>query len=59
MVERSPYFCLLRCGSVPAIWTRAPDTGFFIWVEGPDTFTTWREADEASKFLRADGQATA
>jgi hypothetical protein len=32
-----------------------PAIGFFSRVERPNAFTTWREADEASRFLRADG----
>src|SRR5215510_33927 len=53
MVERSPYFCFIRGGWVPAVWMRDPRTGFFDHVAVPDTFTTWREADEALRFLRA------
>jgi hypothetical protein len=30
-------------------------TGLFARVHGPDAFTTFAEADEASRFLRADG----
>ena len=52
MVERSPYFCFIRGGWVPAVWMRDPRTGFFDHVGGPDTFTTWREVDEV-RFLRA------
>jgi len=59
LVERSPYFCFLRGGWLPAVWTWDKRTGFFDHVEGPDTFTTWREADEASRFLRVDGKTTA
>ena len=56
MVERSPYFCFIRGGWVPAVfvWDRA--TGVFTHVEGPHAFTTWSEADEAPRFLRVDGQ---
>lgn len=28
-----------------------PETGIFTRVEGPDAFTTWGEAEEASRFL--------
>lgn len=28
-----------------------PETGRFTRVEGPDGFTTWQEAEEASRFL--------
>src|SRR5262245_45186555 len=56
MVERSPFFCFIRGGWVPAILTRNVTTGFLTVVEGPDAFTTGYEADEASRFLRADGE---
>ena len=59
MVERSPYLCLIRCGWVPAIWSWDPETGLITHVEGTDAFTDWHEADEASRFLRIDGETTA
>ena len=58
MVERSPYFCFRRGGWVPAITVRQPD-GTVLHVEGPDAFTTWHEANEASRFLRVDGETVA
>jgi hypothetical protein len=39
----------------PLVVIRNAETGIFHHVEGPDAFTTWHEADEASRFLRADG----
>jgi hypothetical protein len=51
---RCPYFSLTRGGWVPVVATQDPETGIFHHVEGPDAFTTWHEADEASRFLRVD-----
>lgn len=42
-------------GWIPAVVMWNPAIGFFSRVERPNAFTTWREADEASRFLRADG----
>jgi hypothetical protein len=55
MVDCCPYPWLTRGGWIPAVVMWDPATGFFSRVEGPDAFTTWHEADEASRFLRADG----
>ena len=55
MVDCCPYPSLTRGGWIPAVVMWDPATGFFSRVEGPDAFTTWHEADEASRFLRADG----
>jgi|SRR5215471_7319024 len=52
MVARSPYFCFIRGGWVPAVIERDSDTGIVQRGEGPNAFATWREADEASRFLR-------
>jgi hypothetical protein len=55
MVERSPYFSLALGGWVPAVLMRDPATGLFSRIEGPKPFPTFAEADEASRFLSADG----
>ncbi len=48
----TPYFCLHRQGWIPCVvsWDRV--TGHFTRTEGPDAFTAWHEAEEASRFLR-------
>jgi hypothetical protein len=46
-----PNFSLALAAWIPCALTGDPDTGEFRGVEGPDGFTTWDEADEASRFL--------
>ena len=48
----APYFDLSRRGWVPCVVRWDPETGRFTRVEGPDGFSTWEEAEEASRFLR-------
>jgi hypothetical protein len=55
MIDRCPYLSLNLGGWVPSVLTWDPVTGLFERVDGPDAFTTWREADEASRFRRVDG----
>jgi hypothetical protein len=45
----APYFDLARRGWVPCVVSWDPETGRFTRVEGPDAFTTWSEAKEASR----------
>jgi hypothetical protein len=47
----SPYFSLARGAWIPCVIWWDPETEYFHRVEGPDGFTTWGEADEASRFL--------
>jgi len=47
----APYFSLALRGWVPCVVSWDPTTGRFTRVEGPDGFTTWEEAEEASGFL--------
>jgi len=49
---RGPYFSLELRGWIPCAIAWDPATGIFTRVEGPDGFTTWEEASEASRFLR-------
>jgi hypothetical protein len=48
----APYFCLYRRAWIPSVIAWDSETGRFTRVEGPDGFTTWEEAEEASRFLR-------
>jgi len=57
MIDRCLYFCFLRGGWVPTVLTWDRETGLFMRVEGPDAFTTWGRAAEASRFPRVDGDA--
>lgn len=47
----APYFSLARAGWIPCVVTWDAETGEFARVEGPNGFATWREAEEASRFL--------
>jgi hypothetical protein len=47
----APYYSFIRHGWVPCVVAWDPETGRFTRVEGPDAFTTWGEAEEASPFL--------
>src|SRR5262245_14999867 len=44
------YFSLSRAAWTPCVIAWDPATGEFRRVEGPEGFTTWEEADEASGF---------
>jgi len=46
----SPWFSLEACGWTPRVSWR-DDDGTIHMIDGPDAFTTWREAEEASRFL--------
>lgn len=48
----APYFSFALDDWVPCVVTWEAETGAFWRVEGPDAFTTWNEAEEASRFLR-------
>jgi hypothetical protein len=52
--ERAAFQRLLlfsRAAWLPCVITWDPETSEFRRVEGPEGFTTWEEADEASGFL--------
>jgi hypothetical protein len=49
-VIRAPWFSLAAGGFVPRVTWHDADGTIHI-VDGPDAFTTWREAEEASRFL--------
>jgi hypothetical protein len=48
----APRFSLLRAAWMPYALTWNPETGALRGVEGPRGFATYREAMEASRFLR-------
>jgi hypothetical protein len=48
----SPWFSLEAGGWIPRVSWR-DDDGTIHMIDGPGAFTTWREADEASRFLVA------
>ena len=50
----APYFCLYRRAWIPCAIAWDSETGQFTRVEGADAFTTWEEAEEASRFLQVD-----
>ena len=52
VTSRSPYFSLAHAGWIPSVLTWDRATGIFTRVDGPEAFTTWREAEVASRFLR-------
>ena len=52
MTSPAPYYCFHRAAWIPCVSGWDPVTGRFTHVEGPDGFTTWREAEEASRFLK-------
>jgi hypothetical protein len=43
------YFSLSRAAWIPCVIAWDPENGEFRRVEGPESFTTWEEADEASR----------
>ena len=47
-----PYFSLARGLWIPRVITWDPQTGFFDSVDGPEGFTEYHRAVEASWFLR-------
>jgi hypothetical protein len=47
----APYFCLARGLFIPYAIAWDPVSGLFQRLEGPDGFTTWDKAEEASRFL--------
>jgi hypothetical protein len=58
MVVRCPWFSIAAGGFIPRVSWRDPEEIIHI-VDGPDAFTMWQEAEQASRFLRIaaeDGQ---
>ena len=50
----APFFSLTRAAWIPYVYAWETVTGEFRGVEGPHGFETYREAVEASRFLRVD-----
>jgi hypothetical protein len=50
MVVRCPWFSLAAGGFIARVSWRDPE-GIIHMTDGADAFTTWREAEEASRFL--------
>ena len=51
MIWRAPYFDMRAGLWIPAVVTWDPASGEFARGEGPRGFETWREAEEAGRFL--------
>ena len=51
MILRAPYFDMRSGLWIPAVVTWNRETGLFARIEGPRGFETWREAEEAGRFL--------
>jgi hypothetical protein len=47
----APYFSLARAAWIPCVVAWDEETGESYWIEEPDGFTTWREAEDAGRFL--------
>jgi hypothetical protein len=53
---RSPYCSLPLGGCLPCVLNCDRATGIFTNVDGPEAFTSGREAEKASRFLSRSGK---
>jgi hypothetical protein len=54
----APYYSLSRRAWIPCVVRWDAESGEFTRAEGPDGFATWREAEEASRFLARSADAS-